>query len=463
MTELTVTADDFAQALRSAGVGQVFLPGEPGYDAARTPWNLAVEQLPAAVVVPTTATEVANAVRVSAAAGLRVVAQSTGQGAGPLAGRTQGTVLLRLSDFTGVSVDAEHGIVRVLGATLWQDVVDAAAAHGLAVLHGSSPDVAAAGCLLAGGLSWYARRHGLACNHLVAAEVVLADGSIVRTDADHHPDLFWAIRGGGGSFGVVVALELKALPMSDVFAGMMLWDGSRAVEVTQAWAEWTHGLPEEVTTALRLLSFPPLPDLPDFLRGRRVVVIDGAVLTDDQQASALLAPLRALAPELDTFARVPLPALTAMHMDPQTPVPGVSDHTLLDDFDRTTALALVAAAGPESGTTLLSAEIRHLGGALGRPAAGGGALRGLPGCAPSVSSTTPPGCSWPATRCSPCLGEVRRIGVTDGVTPLDRVCPKESVALAGRSGSGKTTLLNIVGAWLLGPGRPLRTRAGRFR
>ena len=106
MTELTVTADDFAQALRSAGVGQVFLPGEPGYDAARTPWNLAVEQLPAAVVVPTTATEVANAVRVSAAAGLRVVAQSTGHGAGPLAGRTQGTVLLRLSDFTGVSVDA---------------------------------------------------------------------------------------------------------------------------------------------------------------------------------------------------------------------------------------------------------------------------------------------------------------------------------------------------------------------
>lgn len=379
MTELTVTADDFAQALRSAGVGQVFLPGEPGYDAARTPWNLAVEQLPAAVVVPTTATEVANAVRVSAAAGLRVVAQSTGHGAGPLAGRTQGTVLLRLSDFTGVSVDAEHGIVRVLGATLWQDVVDAAAAHGLAVLHGSSPDVAAAGYLLGGGLSWYARRHGLACNHLVAAEVVLADGSIVRTDADHHPDLFWAIRGGGGSFGVVVALELKALPMSDVFAGMMLWDGARAVEITQAWAEWTHGLPEEVTTALRLLSFPPLPDLPDFLRGRRVVVIDGAVLTDDQQASALLAPLRALAPELDTFARVPLPALTAMHMDPQTPVPGVSDHTLLDDFDRTTALALVAAAGPESGTTLLSAEIRHLGGALGRPAAGGGALRGLPG------------------------------------------------------------------------------------
>ena len=227
MTELTVTADDFADALRNAAVGQVFLPGEPGYDAARTPWNLAVQQLPAAVVVPTNATEVANAVRVAAAAGLPVIPQSTGHGAGPLAGRTQGAVLLRLSDFTGVSVDAEAGVVRVLGATLWQDVVEAAAAHGLAVLHGSSPDVAAAGYLLGGGLSWYARRHGLACNHLVAAEVVLADGSFVRADAEHHSDLFWAIRGGGGSFGVVVALELQALPMADVFAGLMLWDGSR--------------------------------------------------------------------------------------------------------------------------------------------------------------------------------------------------------------------------------------------
>jgi len=379
MTETMSTAAGLARALRSAPVGQVFLPGEPGYDAARTPWNLAVEQHPAAVVVPTTAEQVANAVRVAAAAGLRVVPQSTGHGAGPLAGRLDGAILLRLSDFTGVSVDAEHQIVRVVGATLWREVVEAAAPHGLAVLHGSSPDVAVAGYLLGGGLSWYARSRGLACNQLVAAEIVLADGSIVRADAEHHPNLFWALRGGGGNFGVVVALELRAFPLPDAYAGMLLWDGTQAEPVAQAWAKWTHGLPDEVTTALRLLSFPPLPELPDFLRGRQLVVIDGAILTDDEQASELLAPLRSLAPELDTFTRMPLTALTTIHLDPESPVPGVSDHELLDDFDETAARALVAAAGADSGSTLLSAEIRHLGGALARPAVGGGALSGLPG------------------------------------------------------------------------------------
>lgn len=379
MTETTSTAARLAGALRSAPVGQVFLPGEPGYDAARTPWNLAVEQHPAAVVVPTTAEHVANTVRVAAAAGLRVVPQSTGHGAGPLAGRLDDAILLRLSDFTGVSVDAEHQIVRVVGATLWRDVVEAAAPHGLAVLHGSSPDVAVAGYLLGGGLSWYARSRGLACNQLVAAEIVLADGSIIRADAEHHPNLFWALRGGGGNFGVVVALELRAFPLPDAYAGMLLWDGTQAEPVARAWAKWTHDLPEEVTTSLRLLSYPPLPQLPDFLRGRQLVMIDGAILTDDARAAELLAPLRALAPELDTFARMSLTALTRIHLDPESPVPAVSDHALLDDFDETAAGALFAAAGAESGSTLLSAEIRHLGGALARPAAGGGALSSLPG------------------------------------------------------------------------------------
>ena len=114
----------------------------------------------------------------------------------------------------------------------------------------------------------------------------------------------------------------------------------------RAWAAWTHGLAEEVTTSLRLLSLPPLPELPEFLRGRQLVVIDGVVLTDDEQASRLLAPLRALAPEMDTFARVPATAVTRIHLDPEGPTPGISDHLLLDDFDEEAAAALVSSAGP---------------------------------------------------------------------------------------------------------------------
>lgn len=380
MIESTLApAHTAAESLRGLLDGRVFLPGDPGYDAARTPWNVAVDQRPAAVAVPTSAEEVVEVVRAAAAAGLRVVPQSTGHNAGPLAGRFTDAVLLRLSDFTGVSIDPERRVARILGATLWQQVAEAAAAHGLAVLHGSSPDVAAAGYTLGGGLSWYARAHGLACSHLEAAEVVLADGSLVRTDAQNHPELFWALRGGGGNFGVVTALEVRLLPMADVYAGFMLWDAARAGDVCRAWAGWTHGLAEEVTTSLRLLSLPPLPELPEFLRGRQLVVIDGAVLADDQRAAELLAPLRALSPELDTFARIPTTAVTRIHLDPEGPTPGVSDHLLLDDFDASTAAALIASAGPDSGTTLLSAEIRHLGGALGRPDPAGGALNQLPG------------------------------------------------------------------------------------
>ncbi len=368
-----------AVALRGLCDGGVFLPGDPGYDAARTPWNVAVDQRPAAVAVPTSVGHVVEVVRAATAAGLRVVPQSTGHNAGPVAGRLADAVLLRLSDFTGVSIDPQRRVARIVGGTLWQAVAEAAAPHGLAVMHGSSPDVAAAGYTLGGGLSWYARAHGLACNQLVAAEVVLADGSLVRTDATQHPELFWALRGGGGNFGVVTALTIRLLPLADVYGGMLLWDGSRAAEVCRAWADWTHGLAEEVTTSLRLLSLPPLPELPEFIRGRQLVVVDGAVLTADERAAELLAPLRALAPEIDTFARIPTPALTRIHMDPEGPTPGVSGHLLLDGFDGGTADALVTSAGAESGTTLLSAEIRHLGGALGRPDPEGGALNRLAG------------------------------------------------------------------------------------
>ena len=380
MIESTLAADtSTADPLRGLLDGRVFLPGDPGYDAARTPWNVAVDQRPAAVAVPTSAAEVATVVRAAAAAGLRVVPQSTGHNAGPLAGRLEDAVLLRLSDFTGVTVDPQRRTARIVGATLWQQVVEAAAPHGLAVLHGSSPDVAAAGYTLGGGLSWYARSHGLACNQLVAAEVVLADGTLVRVDAEQDPDLFWALRGGGGNFGVVVALEIRLLPIVDAYAGLMLWDGSRAAEVCAAWSSWTQDLPDEVTTALRLLSVPPLPELPDFIRGRQLVVIDGAVLADDERSARVLEPLRALQPEMDTFARMPAAGLTRIHLDPEGPTPGVSDHLLLDAFPTEAAAALVASAGAESGTTLLSAELRHLGGALARPDASGGALDRLPG------------------------------------------------------------------------------------
>ena len=377
---MTTTPLSPAEHLRGLCAGRVHLPGDPGYDAARTPWNLAVDQRPAAVAVPHSADEVADVVRAAAAAGLRVAPQSSGHGAGPFMRRDLGdTVLIRLHELTGVTVDAEARTARVLGGTLWQDVVTAAAPHGLTALHGSAPDVAVAGYVLGGGLSFYGRRHGLATNSLRAVEVVTADGSLVRATADDHAELFWALRGGGGNFGVVVAVELDLLPYADVFAGMLLWDRERAPEVVPAWAAWTREVPESVTTSLRVMSFPPLPELPPFLSGRQIVVIDGAVLEDDDRAAELLAPLRALAPEMDTFARIPAAGLTAVHMDPPAPAPAVADHAVLAELPEEAVAAYLGEVGPGSTTSLLFAELRHLGGALARPAEGGGVASHLEG------------------------------------------------------------------------------------
>ncbi|MCZ9328919.1 FAD-binding oxidoreductase [Nocardia farcinica] len=356
------------------------LPGDPGYDAARMPWNAAVDQRPAAVAVPRTAEEVAAVVRAAVAAGLRVAPQSTGHGAGALSERSMDdVVLLRLSELTGVTVDPAARTARVLGGTLWQDVLAATAPHGLTALHGSAPDVAVAGYVLGGGLSFYGRAHGLAVNSVRSLDIVGPDGTLVHASARQNPDLFWAVRGGGGNFGVVVALELELLPYPDVFAGMLLWDRARAADVVPAWVAWTETAPESVTTALRVMSFPPLPELPPFLSGRDVVIVDGAILATDEHAAELLAPLRALAPELDTFGRISADALLQVHMDPPAPTPTVGDHSVLGDLDTAAVTALLDHVGDGTTHGLMFAELRHIGGALARPAVDGGALSHIPG------------------------------------------------------------------------------------
>ena len=367
-----------AASLRGLCAGAIHLPGDPGYDAARVPWNVAVDQRPAAVTYPATAAEVSAVVRAASAAGLRVAPQGTGHNAGPL-GPLDDVVLLRTSGMTGVSIDAANQTARVEAGALWLDVVEAAAEHGLAALHGSSPDVGVVGYSLGGGIGWFARKLGMATNNVTALEVVLADGSTVRADDDTNPELFWAMRGGGGNFGVVTAMEFRLFPIETAYAGMLVWDQKDAEKVLRRWAEWSIDAPDEVTTSFRMLNLPPLPELPEPFRGRQLVVIDGAVLDTDEQASTILAPLRDLAPEMDTFARVPAASLVRLHMDPEGPTPATSGSTMLDALPDAAIETFLALTGPGSGSSLLMAELRQLGGALGRPHPGAGALPRLDG------------------------------------------------------------------------------------
>jgi FAD/FMN-containing dehydrogenase len=364
--------------LRSRVQGLVAAPGDQAWDEARQAWNLAVDQRPALVAVPESVADVVAVVGFARERGLRVAAQGTGHNAAAIASLDE-TVLVKTSALRDVEIDVPGHRARVGAGVLWAEVTGPASEHGLAPLAGSSPDVGVVGYTLGGGLSWLSRRHGLATNSVLAIEIVTADGRVVRTDRDNDPDLFWALRGGGGSFGVVTAMEFALYPAPEVYGGAMLWPWERATEVLKRYVEWCRTAPDAISTSARLLQVPPLPDIPEGLRGRAFVAIDGAYLGDPAAAAAVLAPLRALEPEVDMFAPIPAAALSHVHMDPEQPVPCVGDGMLLDDLTPAAVDALVAAAGPGSGSPLLSVELRQLGGALAVPPAEHGALAKIGG------------------------------------------------------------------------------------
>lgn len=356
--------------------GVLARPGDAAWDTSRAAWNLGVDQRPTAVVVAETVRDVVCVVNVAREHGLRVAPQSTGHNATPL-GDLEGTILLKTSAMRSVHIDPVARVARVEAGAMWMDVTPAAAEHGLAALAGSAPDVGVAGYTLGGGMSWLARAKGLAANSVVAIELVTADGVTRRVDETHEPELFWALRGGGGSFGVVTAIEFRLYPITEVYAGVLFFPLERAAEVLEAWRQWLPSVPDSVTSIGRILRFPPLPELPPFLSGQSYVVVEAACLLREDEAVELLAPLRALGPAIDTFALSPIAALSQLHMDPPGPVPGRGDGALLGELTAETIEAFVRVAGPDAETPLLSVELRHLGGALTPGRMSGGAVSGI--------------------------------------------------------------------------------------
>ncbi|HEX6715371.1 MAG TPA: FAD-binding oxidoreductase [Thermoleophilaceae bacterium] len=364
-------------ALRERLSGDLVTPEDSQWDEARTAWNLAVDQRPAAVVIPETVDDISEVVRYARANGLRVAGQATGHNAHPLAEGLENTVLVKTHRMREVQIDAAARVARVEAGTLWMDVTHPAGEHGLAPLAGSSPDVGVVGYVLGGGISWLGRKYGLASNSVIAIEIVNAEGDVIRTSSVENPDLFWALRGGGGSFGIVTAIEIRLYPVKELYAGWLIFPMQRADEVLNAWRDWVDHAPDEVSSVGRLLQVPPLPDIPEPLRGRRLVVVEAAMLMDEAQASKLLKPLRKLGPEMDTFKTMPATELQELHMDPPQPVPGRGDHMLLRDLTRAGIEKIVAVGGVRSTSPLLSIELRHLGGALGRVEPGSGATGAL--------------------------------------------------------------------------------------
>ena len=346
-------------------------PGDDEYDAARVPWNVAVQQQPAAVVAATSADDVASAVQQARDRGLRIMLQNTGHAASHRHDLSD-VLLIRTNGMTDVAVDVEAKVARVDAGVQWQAVADAAAPHGLAGLAGSSGGVGAVGYTLGGGIGWLGRAHGFACNRAVAADVVLADGSTRRIDDENDPDLMWALRGGGGSFAAVTALEIGLVPAPVIYGGTLFFPAERATEVLTAWRAWTDSVPETVTSTGRVINVPPIPEAPEALRGKTFVIVQAVLLMAEVEASELLAPLRDLGPGMDTFAVMPANQLGAIHMDPPGPVPAALEGWLLHSFDDEEIAAVVANSG--AGTPFVGLQVRHMGGAFTRPATHVGAL-----------------------------------------------------------------------------------------
>ncbi len=359
--------------LRNRLMGDVVAPGDVDWDAARQAWNLAVDQQPAAVALPESAEDVVEIVRFARRRGLRVAPQGTGHNASPL-GPLDGTILVRTERMRGVSIDPDAQVARVEAGVLWVEVVQAAAEHGLAALAGSSPDVGVVGYTLGGGVSFLARKHGLSTNNVVAVELVTADGRLVRADADNHPDLFWALRGGGGSFGVVTALELRLFPLTHVYAGTLFFPIERASEVLQAWRELTLTAPDELTSIGRIMQFPPLPELPEPFRGNSYAMVEIIFVGDEAVGHELVRPLRELGPAMDTVGTIPVTELSELHMDPPQPVPAMGDGFMLDSLTEETVKAVVELA---VGSPFVSFEVRHAGGTLAEAKPEHGALASL--------------------------------------------------------------------------------------
>ncbi|GAA3007300.1 bagremycin/ferroverdin biosynthesis FAD-dependent oxygenase BagG/FevA2 [Streptomyces fulvorobeus] len=327
-------------------------------------FNSITEHDPDLIALVSGAADVREAVSFAAARHLPVSVQATGHGPSLPA---SGGLLISTRRLRGVSIDPVARTARVEGGTQWFEVIQAAAKHGLAPLSGSSPLTGVVGYTIGGGLGLMARRYGYAADLVTAVEIVTADGRSHRATADQDTDLFWAVRGGKGNFGVVTAIEFRLVPVSRLYGGGLFFAGEASAEVVHAWREWTATVPEELTSSLALLRMPDIEAIPPFLRGRLTVHVRIAHLGSADDGERLVAPLRTAGPlVVDTLADMPYSRSGEIHQDPTEPIPYNERSMMLRVLDEAAVDALLQLAGPGADCIDLTVELRQLGGAAGR-------------------------------------------------------------------------------------------------
>jgi FAD/FMN-containing dehydrogenase len=276
-------------------------------------------------------------------------------------------LLVNFAGMTHVEMASDR-IARVEAGAKWRDVIAAAATHGLAPLNGFSGTVGVSGYLLGGGIGWLTREYGAAAGSLRAAQVVTADGRLLRVDDRNHADLFWALRGGGGNFGVVTSFELELYPVKEIFGGFVAYPLALGRQALCTYADWTRGVPDTLTSAVRLVHYPPAPAIPEPLRGASAVAIMACYNGGTADGEALMKPLRSIGtPLLDTFRPMPYAQIATVASDPpEAPPLFTFGHSGgLRDLSDDVVDAMLRVAGDRA-AGIFVVEARHLGGALAR-------------------------------------------------------------------------------------------------
>ncbi len=354
------------ERLRALVSGSVLTPADPRYDQMRRGWNLSIDQYPALILVADDAADVAAGVQFARANQLGVAVQSTGHG---LLRPANDALLIITSRLTSVSIDPDRRTARVEAGVIWQHVLDEAAAYGLAPLLGSSPYIGVVGYTLGGGMGWLARKYGLAADSVRAIEIVTPDGVQRHASATENAELFWGLRGGGGNFGVVTALEISLYPVATVYGGTLTYAADDLAEALRFFRSWICAVPDELTASLTIMKYPDLPQVPEPVRGKTLVMVKAVYAGDAVDGAALMQGwLDWRTPLANSFTEIPFNQIGRVSNDPVDPMPSYGTGELLDDLSDE-AIEVIVGYTTNPTSPLIATEIRHGQGAVMRAAA----------------------------------------------------------------------------------------------
>lgn len=348
-------------ALRSELTGSLVLPDDDAYDTARTPWNLSVDQRPAAIAEPADVADLQAILRTAAATGLGVTVQPNGHGAN---GDLSGVVLVRPTRFDLLAVDEQARVLRAGAGVNWGRALERLDGTGLVALVGSNPEVNVVALAIAGGQSMFSRRYGITARSIISVELVDAAGTVHRVSDADDAELMWALRGGGGLFGIVTEIELALYPGDAIFGGGLMFPAEVAEAVITAAFELARDEPE-LGLDVGMMHFPDAPQAPPHLRGRTVATVALVHVGDEATGRAFADRIVAVAePISDTLTSFTIGSLAAVAAEPVDPMPSADFGVALDGLDDAFAHDFVDAFVRGAARGLMRCSIRAMGGAI---------------------------------------------------------------------------------------------------